>query len=41
MAINNHVKNKRPKPMIASAGYTGRTRTYGKGGKTKTSKKKK
>lgn len=40
MAVNNHVKTKRPKPMIAPAGYTGRLRTYSKGGKTKTKKKK-
>lgn len=35
MAIRNHVKNGRAKPIIASAGYTGKTRTYGKGGNTK------
>jgi hypothetical protein len=40
MAIKNHIRDRRPKPMIAAAGYTGRTRTYSKGGKTKTKKKK-
>ena len=40
MAVKNHIRNRRPKPMIAAAGYTGRTRTYSKGGKTKTKKKK-
>lgn len=30
MAIKNHIRDRRPKPMIAAAGYTGRTRTYSK-----------